>query len=143
MELQMKLIKVLIFLVLLVVAWIVAPAEAFVLGSATVPGGMDHSSSSSFQQHTNLFFESEALSNAGGSFNPYLQSPPRSFSNIPRYFKSNAKHFSRGSGHYRSATGYDTYTSPDTTPTQTPEPATLLLFGAGLAGVGIYRRMKN
>ena len=139
----MKFVKILISLIILVWAWIVTPVEAFVLNGNYVSAGTDYSSAGSFQQEANLNLEPEVFTAPNESFNPYLQSRPRSFSSTPGFFKSSSRLFARGARSYGSAGGRETYSTTDTTPTQTPEPATLLLFGMGLAGAGIYRRMKK
>jgi len=141
-ERKMKSIKVLIFVIVFVLAWIVAPAEAFVLGKTAAPVATGHFSAAGTQDQGNFYFQSEVLSIPDESFNPYRQTRPRNFSNLPKLFGSHS-YFVRGSGARGHAGNYDNYTDLDTTPTETPEPSTLLLFGAGLAGVGIYRRFKK
>ena len=147
-ERKMKFVKLFIFLIVFLAAWMVAPVEAFVLGNSTMPGVTNYSSAYNTQHQANLYFQSEALSNPDMSFYPYMQTRPYNFSSLPQVFSSRAKFFSNGSRGYgraglRGASYRDTFTDQSITPTETPEPATLLLFGFGLAGAGIYRRLKN
>ncbi len=139
----MKFVKVFIFLFVLLAVWMVAPVEAFVLGNTTTPVVANYSSAAGTQHQIDLYSQFQALTAPAQSSYSYIQTRPYNFSSLPRTFSSRGKFFSKGSRGHRRASLHDTHTDQSPTPTETPEPATMLLFGAGLAGVGIYRRFKN
>ena len=131
----MKFLKF-VFAILIVTLFVTEPPQAFVFNT----GLSQAAGSDVYSLPSNTYNPDSYRSYVGESLESF-QTGYRNFSSLPKHYSSQASFFSSG---YRGRTGrYDTQLGGTYETTETPEPATLILFGASLAGVGIYRRFKK
>jgi len=77
------------------------------------------------------------------NYNTNGASAPSGFTNsdLPVYCGEHLNNYYSGNEYPQISTG-DNGQHNDTIPTETPEPATLILFGMGLAGIAMRKRLQ-